>query len=294
MLKRAILDPDAITFDFAEFVAGETSIDEIIKSVNTFPMLSKRKLVFLNDTHKLKDSEQAKLLESMRGFSARSTLVLIAEELDRRKRFYKTLRDKACVAQFAKLKGFALERWAESFVRRRGYRISSAAIKKIVAMAGTDLQTLSNELEKVLLYSGESKTVEDSVVDEIVLSSPQSSIFELIGAMSRRDRTTALRLLANLLDMGEHPLYVLTMMARHCRQVLIAKDHMRQGSREKDIIAAAQIPPYFLDRFLGQVRGADTATIQRMMIELADIDRKLKSSAGNGRTLLQKLICNLV
>ncbi len=294
LLKQKVLSPESMAFDYAEFAAGDAPLDEIIEALNTFPMLSKRKLVLLTDADKLKDSEQEKLLDSLKNLSPRSMLILLAEDLDRRKRFYKTLRDTACIAHFAKLKGFALERWVETFVRNRGYRISSVTTKKIVDLAGTDLQTLANEIEKLLLYAGESKDVSDAAVEDLIHGSRQNSIFELIAAMGRRDRGAALRLLANLLNMGEHPLVVVTMMARHCRQVLIAKDHLLQGSTSRDIGIAAQIPAFILDQFVSQARSADSAAVQMMMMGLAEIDRRLKSSSADGRMLLERLICSLV
>jgi DNA polymerase III delta subunit len=96
------------------------------------------------------------------------------------------------------------------------------------------------------------------------------------------------------MDMGEHPLGVVNMMARHCRQILIAKEYLLQRKTKQEIMRAAQIPPFFLEQFLRQARAADTAVVQEMYIRLADIDRRIKSSSGEGRRLLENLICALV
>jgi DNA polymerase III subunit delta len=294
LLKSLVVNSEAMAFDYTEFVAGEASMDEVIEVASTFPMASKRRLVLLTQAEKLKDSEQDLLLKSMENLSPRSTLALAAEDLDHRKRFYKTLRDQSFVLEFPKLKGSALENWAESFVRKQGYKISSAAVKKIVELAGSDLQSLSMELEKLLLYAGTAKTVPDSAVDDLVRGSRQQSIFELIGAVSQHDRGAALRSLANLLGMGEHPFVIITMMARHCRQVMIAQEFLRQGSPSRDIGTAAQIPAFLLDQFLRQARATDPIPIRQMFVRLADIDRRLKSSGADGRLLLENLICELV
>jgi DNA polymerase-3 subunit delta len=179
-------------------------------------------------------------------------------------------------------------------VRSRGYSLSSAAVKKIVELAGSDLQSLASELEKLLLYSGKEKNISDAVLDDLVRSSRQHGIFELIGALGRRDRASALRSLANLLNMGENILVIVSMMARHCRQVLIAKECLQKGISPREIGSAAQIPPFLLEQFLHQARAADSVAIQAMHIALADIDRRLKSSSGEGRALLEKLICALI
>jgi DNA polymerase III subunit delta len=294
LLKQSLLNSESFAFDYAEFVAGETPADKIIEAVNTFPMVSKRRVVLVTQAQKLKDAEQDSLLSSLKSFSSRSTLILFADELDRRKKFYKALRDAACVAEFPYLKGAALERWAEAFSKNKGYRISSSAIRKIVELAGSDLQSVAMELEKVLLFAGKDKQVPDSAVDDLVRESRQQSIFELINAVARRDRSSALKYLANLVNMGEHPLVVVTMLARHCRQTLIAQEGLREGLPANAIASAAQIPPFLLDQFLRQARSTDSDSVQKMFVRLAEIDRQLKSSAADGRMLLESLICALV
>jgi DNA polymerase III subunit delta len=294
LLKRKALTPEAQAFDYAEFTAGENRVDEIMEAANTFPMISKRKVVLVNEVENFEESEQESLLESIQGLSRRTTLILAADELDHRRKFFKTLREEACLAEFPRLKGTALEKWAGDYVRNQGYTISFASTRKVVELAGPDLQNLAMELDKLLLFAGKSGEVPDSSVDDLLQGSRQQTVFKLVDAVGQRNRTGALRSLSNLLNMGEHPLYIVTMMARHCRQVMIAQEYLLRGSPANEIASAAQIPPFMLDQFLRQARSADPASIQQMFTKLAEIDRRLKSSAGDGRILLEGLICALV
>jgi len=293
-LLKSIIELEARAFDYSEFQAGEASVDEIIKAAGTFPMVSKRRLVLVTQVDRMAESDQDHLISALSALSPRSTLVLVAEDLDRRKKFYKTLREECCIAEFPKIKGVGLERWTESFVRRQGYRISPSSIKKIVDLAGSDLQSLGMELEKLLIYTGKDTTVPEKAVDDLVRESRQQRVFDLTDAVGRRDRSGALKSLANLLSMGEHPLVVAAMMARHCRQVMIAQECLSRGTPVRDIASAAQIPPFVLDQFVRQARSADPSAIRRMFIKLAEIDRRLKSSSADGRMLLESLICALV
>lgn len=294
LLKAQALKPESMSFDYAEFSGDGCSVAEVIDSAGTFPMLSKRRLVLVTETDKMPDPSQDDLLDSLKHISPRGMLILAAEELDRRKRFYKTLRDKACVAEFPRLKGAALKRWAAAFFQREGRRISPAAIEQIVDLAGPDLQRLAMELEKMLLYAGNEKNIPDSVVDEIAQGSRQRSIFEFLDAVSARDRAGALKLLANLLETGEPPLRILHMIARHGRQLLIAKEGLLQGIDPGKIASAAQIPAFILDKFIRQARAADAARIRLLFVRLAEMDRQFKSSIGDERTLLEKWICDWV
>jgi DNA polymerase III subunit delta len=294
MLRKHALSPGAEAFDYSEFDAGNASIADIMEAAGTFPMISKRRLVLAINVEKLKDADQEELLGSVQRLSKRSMLVLFAEELDHRKRFYKTLRDRNCVAEFPKLKGIALEHWAEALIRKQGYRASPATIKRIVELAGADLQTLASELEKLMLSSGKEKEISSRALDDLIQSSRQQGIFDLINAIGKRDRVGSLKSLANLLSMGEPPLLIVVMMARHCRQVLIAKEGIQQGNNAQQIGSAAQIPPFMLDQFLRQARAADAPSIQEMFIRLAAIDKSLKSSKLDARMMLESLICALV
>lgn len=291
LLKGKALSPASLAFDYSEFCAGEDSIDEIIKSANTYPMLSKRRVALVTSAEKLADAEQETLLEALKNISPRSLLILLAEDLDHRKKLYRTIRETGCVAEFAKLKGFALERWAEAYVQREGYRISAVAMKKILDLAGADMLSLSTELEKLMLFSGKQKNIADSAIDDLVRGSRQHKIFDLIDAIGLRDRTSALRLLENLISGGEAPLAIVALMARHCRQVLIAKEYLQRKMDVREILARVQVLPFLLDKFMRQVRSADATAIREMYIRLADIDRRLKSSSADGRLLLEQVIC---
>jgi DNA polymerase-3 subunit delta len=145
-----------------------------------------------------------------------------------------------------------------------------------------------------MLYSGEEKTISNAAIESLVRASRQHGIFELIGSVGQHDRNGALRSLANLLGMGEHPLVVVTMLARHCRQILIAKDCIQQGKNSRETAALAQIPFFILEQFLRQARSTETSSIQEMYLRLAAIDKQLKSSSLDGRILLESLICALV
>jgi DNA polymerase III subunit delta len=257
-------------------------------------MVSKRRLVLVTDAANLTESDQNECIDSLGNLSKRSTLVLSAEELDHRKKFYKTLRERHCVSEFAKLKGIALEKWAESFIRKQGYRISSPAVRKLVELAGSDLQTLASELEKLMISSGNEKDISGTSIEDLIRASRQHGIFELIQSLGQRDRAGALRSLASLLNMGEHPLAIVAMMARHCRQILIAKEGLAQGNRTQEIASAAQIPPFILEQFLRQARAVDADSIQKMYVRLASIDKRLKSTSLDGRIMLESLICALV
>jgi DNA polymerase III subunit delta len=292
-LKKKVLAPESLAFNLVEFSARETPAARIVAEASTFPLMSPRRLVLATDINELPAEGQETIAAYADNPQEKAVLVLIAAELDRRTGFYRRLAERVCVVEFAKIKGPALERWAANYLSRIGFGISSEALKRLVDLAGSDMLTLRNEIEKLILYAGGEKQIQDSAVNLLVPASRQHGIFELTAALGKRDRKTALRLLGNLLEAGEPPLVILTMMARHFRQILIAKELLAEGRQARDIGRAAQVPEFVLSDFLKQAQALEPEMARSLYLRLARIDRSFKSSRPDERMLLEQLICSL-
>lgn len=291
ILKQGLIAHDAISFNYTELNGESDSVDNIIAALNTFPMLSPLRLVYVSDAGKMGKEAQERLIEYLANPCVKSVLVLEADEIDRRTGFFRTLKEVACILDFPKLKGYELEHWATTYIRKRGYNISPAAIKMLIDLAGSDLQTVVNEIEKVLLFSDSRHNVSDSHIAELVGSSRQHGIFELTTAIGAKDRIGALIHLNSLLEGGEEPLMILSMMARHFRQVLIAKDILSRGGSAQDAAAAAQVPGFLTDKFIRQIKKVSSEEAEKMFLRLAEADLRFKSSGMNKKILLEALLC---
>jgi DNA polymerase-3 subunit delta len=293
LLKEKAVPSDLQSFNVIQCSARETTGARIVAEANTFPMMSPRRLVMVTEIHELAAADLEPIAAYMASPQSRTVLALVAQELDRRTVFYKRMSEYACIVEFTKLKGPALERWAENQIAGRGYRISSGSLRKFVDLAGSDLLTLAGEIEKLILFAGSEKQIPDSAVDLLTPASRQHTIFELTGAIGRRDHKSALRLLGNLLESGEPPLMILTMLARHFRQVIIAQELLAAGRSSREIGRLAQIPDFILGEFLKQVQAIEKGAAGRMYRQLAQMDRRFKSTSPDERMLLQQLICSL-
>jgi DNA polymerase III subunit delta len=291
LIKRELIAADAIAFNYSELNTESDSIEDIVATLNTFPMMSPWRLVYVPNAAKLEKEAQARVIEYLESPCPKSVLILEVDELDRRTNYFKTLRQVGCILDFPKLKGYELERWAAAYIRKRGSNVSAAAIKRLVDLAGSDLQTLVNEIEKLLLFSDSPNGILNSDIEGLVSASRQHGIFELTAAIGKNDRVSALTHLNSLLDAGEEPLMILTMMVRHFRQILIAKAILSREGSPRDAAMAAQIPAFLVDEFLGQTKKMSGQEAEKMFLRLAEADIRFKSSGMSKKILLETLLC---
>ncbi len=293
IFKRTLVGPDLLAFNFASFEAESADMAEVVGAARTVPMMATRRLVVLKKVEQLAEPGRDILSGYLDRPIESCVLVLTATDIDRRTAFFRVLREKTEILECRRMKRPELERWAAGCIRARGFRISQAALTRLLDTISTDLQMLASEIEKLSLYAGSDRSIPDSAVEEMVAATRQRGIFELTGAIGRRDVKAALRILGSLLDSGESPIGIAAMMARHYRQVIIARELLDSRSSRQQIAAAAQVPQFVLDEFLRQARATEGGTARRIYLRLAEVDRLFKSTNIDQRLVLESLVCSL-
>ncbi len=193
-------------------------------------------------------------------------LVLEASKLDKRKLAYKTVAAAATVVDCEPPRRESdVRRWLEGSARARGHEIAADALEYMIAMAGTSITALEQELEKAMLYVGDGGQIHANDLEGLLGRSRGYSVFELTDALVRADPEGALRLLNVLLDDGEEPSRVLAMIAWITRQLVIAHDVAATGvSRRQSMEAIGgrwQQRGAVLDRARRAARGPLTDAI---------------------------------
>ena len=288
-----VLAPEARAFNFSEYSLDSDAIDDVLHAVETFPVASPYRLVIARELGSLPQDKEQSLLEYLQRPAKRSVLVLVTEKVDNRKALFRHLKEQHFVADFESPKPAVYAKWAGQLLRERGYRLSQGAMEKLLALAGSDFQTLIGEVEKLTLYAGDDKTIPDAAVDDLVRESCEHTAFELTDAMGRRDAAAALRLLNNLLGAGEPPLRIIGAIVWNFRNVLMVQEQLALGKNKGQILAALQINPYVLEKALTQARGLDNRSVQRLYERLAVVDLQIKSSGYDERLLIERLLCSL-
>jgi DNA polymerase-3 subunit delta len=98
------------------------------------------------------------------------------------------------------------------------------ARKRLTQWTGFDLRTLSGNLEKLVSFVGDRKTITDADVTAVLRRTRKDPIFEFTNAVADRDLPVVLFFMQSLLDDGIHPLQLLAAVANQIRRLLLAKD----------------------------------------------------------------------
>ncbi len=153
-----------------------------------------------------------------------TVLVLVDGEIDAKKNmFLNQMISLAKVHTFPRMKGDALGGWIRKRITEGGGSASPAAIELLEKLIGGDLWNLSNEIEKLIVYCNGRLIMENDVM-QVTSYTREANIFTLVDSILERRRKDAQQLLYRLFRAGEAPIYVLNMVNRQLRLVVLVKE----------------------------------------------------------------------
>lgn len=169
-----------------------------------------------------------------KGFPNGHRLVITTDLVDRRKALFKSIDETGLVVDCSVPKGETrADRMAQDAVMkatldaalsRSGKRMATDARQRLMQWTGFDLRTLSGNLEKLISFAGDRKTITDADVTAVLQRTRKDPIFEFTNAVADRDLSAILFFMKSLLDDGLHPLQLLAAVANQVRRLLLAKD----------------------------------------------------------------------
>jgi len=158
-------------------------------------------------------------------------LILIAEEVDKRKKLFKYFKDNHYVidlsvesgasAKAQKSQKEVLQSLIRETLGETGKSCDSAVIEKLIERVGFHPVAVVTELRKVMLYVGDRNKITLQDLDAVVGRTRQEAIFELTSALTARDIRKVLVIAERLQDNGIHPLAIIGALRNTTRQLLL-------------------------------------------------------------------------
>jgi len=236
----------------------------------------------------------AAALEAMiPGMPASTVLILVDGDIKSNNPLLKRLHPLAKVRGFPGLKGEQLHDWIQDKVTTKGGRISPAAARLVVDFAGANLWSISNEIDKLLLYAS-GPTISESDVRETMSYSRDTSEFAMVDAMMARRTDVAQRLLHQLLDEGTKAPQIIAFVVRELGLFLKAREALDMKLGPNETQAKVGIAPsYRLDKAIRHAKACTLEEIRQVYGMLLDADISLKTGAMSEELTLDILLADV-
>ena len=288
LLERAV-DPGFRDFNLNVFYGNECKGEEVFSAAQTLPMFADRRVVLVKKGGELSAAAMEILLSYLQDPSPSTCLVLQAEKVDGRKKFFAEFKKRGETVEFKRPYENQLGPYVRDEVRAAGKKIDAAAAELLAYLVGNNLQELVSQIEKLCIYCGKNDLIGVADVKAIVSDTKVENVFEFTDALGAKDLGKALRMLTALLQDGEAPLRVLGAVARHYRQLWQVRELLDRKVPSADLAKASGINPYFLKKVTEQARNYKVGELKVVFERMLELDLAFKSG-GRADALFERFV----
>ena len=276
LLERAV-DPGFRDFNLNVFYGNECKGEEVFGAAQTLPMFAERRVVLVKKGGELSAGAQEILLAYLQDPCPGTCLILQAEKVDGRKKFFAEFKKRGEAVEFKRPYENQLGPYVRDEVRAAGKKIDGAAAELLAYLVGNNLQELVSQIEKLCVYCGKKDCIDVADVKAIVSDTKAESVFEFTDALGAKDLSKALKMLTSLLQDGEVPLRILGAVSRHYRQLWQVRELLDRKVPSAELAKASGINPYFLKKVTDQARNYTVGELKQIFERMLELDLAFKS-----------------
>ncbi len=281
------------SFNYQSFDARSSKPEEVINAAYTLPAFAEQRLVVVKAAEGIKEAAQAVYLGYLSAPSPTTVLVFVSGSVkaDKSSRFIRAFSEKGYLSVVNPLSGSELVEWIRKEAIGRGKDMSRQTAMKLTALAGTRLRDLKGELDKLALFVGDKKEIDEKDVEESGLDLRQETVYGLTDAIAGKNARAAITAFDKLA--GEEPLMILGAIARQIRTLYKLRALRRKGVTETVMAVEAGIPSFFLEKNLRMSRRFTERELNAALKLLYKANLALKSNAMPESTVIVDLIIRL-
>ncbi len=276
-----IQKPEQKAFDQIILYGKDVTVAQIDDTARRFPMLSDKLIVIVKEAQNIKNIEKLVYYAQK---PSKSTILVINykyKTIDKRKKLYKELSKNAILFESKKLYDNQIPAWISKYLKNKNLTIDPIAAQLIVDNLGTDLQKISNELDKLIISLSKDTKITPDHIEKNIGISKDYNVFELQNAIINKDVLKANRIINYF---GDNPKSVPFIVLINSLYYFFSKILIIYSLKDKSqysISSALKINPFFAKNYLRAAQNYSLNKLIYIIAVLREYDLKSKGVGNN-------------
>lgn len=277
-LKKIIGDNIDETYDLEE-----TTIEEVLVYARELPMFSDKKYIVCSNSYILSASK-TKLEHNIDDLidyinnPVKTTIIIFivnTEKLDSRKKVNTLLSKCADIIECNEMSSEQIFNYTKNIFVKNNINISDNLIKYLIDRLNSDINFISNEVDKLILYG---EVITKEVIDGLVFESIDDNIFSFIDSIMNNDKKKMFSIYEESVKNGLEPIQIIAMLAQEFRVIYQVRILTKKGYLEKDIMNILDIYKIGRIKFAkNKIRNISDEKILGQIEKLANLDILIKT-----------------
>ncbi|MBP1754853.1 MAG: hypothetical protein H6Q59_1251 [Firmicutes bacterium] len=273
-LKTAILQ-DGGDMNFNYFEGKDVEPKRVYEAAQTLPFFQDKRLIVIENSGLFK--AQSDLSELLSETPDTTVIIFVESEIDKRSKLFKLVRDHGTVSEMNGLDEQNLKLFVASLLEQEKKKITEVSINYLLEKTGSDMINICNEVEKLISYTYGKEVITPEDIDTVITTQITGKIFLMIDAIGTKQQSKALELYYDLLSVREKPMSILYLISRHFNILMQAKNLQSLGYNPSSISEKVGVPPFAVNKYLGQAKNFTTARLKEALEFSIDIEEQVKT-----------------
>lgn len=282
-LAGSIKDMNLSTFDASE------GADKAVQACRDYPCFAERRVVLFREAGELKAKDAEALSAYVKDPQPTTLLLIDAEKLDGRLEWVKSLKKHAEYIEIDPVERAEALSWVRESLKEEGKRAEPEVVDTLVDWIGLSLEALKLAVAQCALYVGEKPELKLRDLEALLVKVTDENVFEVVDALFAKDEKALHRSLGALLDSGEEPLKILSLVHRHLSILLTLKF---SGSRKA--MGSFRMPPLVWRKYEQQAQRYARKLTPSLWAPVARADLRLKGSSLPRPLLLKRCVDEII
>lgn len=289
--KLDISDNDIIYYDIS-------LVDDIINEASTIGMFSLYKFIIIDMNSYFKDKKgisNINLLEDyFDSYNSNSYLIFVcnSDSIDSRKKLVSLIKKHGEVKKL-EVNDSYFSNYVSDYLKDNGYRISNMDISYFLGKVGNNIDNITNEIDKIMLYKIDDKVITRNDIDLLCIENIDDNIYDLVNAILKNDKSKAIRLYYNFINNGMDVNQILIIIASQIRLLFQVKRLSNSGKSNDEIAKILEFKSVYRVKYLlSDSYYYSEDELLGYLSKLALIDKAIKTGNKDGNVLLELFIVN--
>ena len=291
LIKKACLGPGGEDMDYTciDTRAGDKfSFGALTDAMCSIPWVSPKRLVVVKYADITGKEVTDKELAMLAAVPSSSVVVFCEDEVDSRKKAFKTFVKNGTVASMQPLEGTELHDWIRRRFGKQGISIDTDAMYSLIARCTNGMNEYVNEIQKIILYchSKGYTQVNYALIDYLCPPDLTGKIFDIMDACGSGDTKVALVTLDRLIATKEPIPKIRATITGHLKALILAKEY----ETPKMLVQHAGMNEFRAFKLCEQAKNFDLPKLFELYDAAVNADKDFKSGLIDERCSLELVL----
>ena len=283
-LSITIKDMNSVTIS-----GDKVSAKDIVESANMYPFGDEYRLVVVKDFDRAKNKEEYKVIENYLKTPLTSTVIVFFNPDSAE--FYKGMANLTAI-DCSKIEPKVISAYVKNNLAKNEIQASEEAIENLILFCDSDMTRITNELEKLIAYVADTKTLTADIVKEFVVQDKEYQVFELAEFIAKGESKKAMDLVDSFMIKPGSAFVILSPLFNNYRRALFVS--INKDKTPAELASMLGVKEFAIKMLKNQIAKFSPKQLKQIVDMIAEYDKKIKIGEIKENVAIKTIVINIL